>query len=98
MRIPLYWIAGVEGIFRCKGCGLPFKTGYKMGAVLFALAFSLSVATVQLAVWLFSAYTLWLFCLLLVPLWIVYGYLIRRWYMMLRVRHRIRKNEIRLKQ
>ena len=36
VRIPLFWIAGIEGIFRCKSCGLAFKTGYKAGAALSA--------------------------------------------------------------
>ncbi len=93
VRIPLFWIAGIEGIFRCKSCRLPFKTGYRMGALLFALAFSLSVVTVQLLVWIFSAYSLWFFILLLVPLWIVYGFIFRRRYMLWRLRRKLRKKE-----
>ena len=48
VRIPLFWIAGIEGIFRCKSCGLAFKTGYKAGAALSATGLVLSLCTVQL--------------------------------------------------
>ena len=52
VRIPLFWIAGIEGIFRCKSCGLAFKTGYKAGAALSATGLVLSLCTVQLLVYL----------------------------------------------
>ena len=68
VRIPLFWIAGIEGIFRCKSCGLAFKTGYKAGAALL-----LGLA-------------------LIVPLWLFYGFHLRKRYMLYRVRRRMRRN------
>lgn len=94
VRIPFFWIMGIEGIFRCRGCGLPFKTGYRMGALLFALALSLSIATVQLFVYVFGAYTLWFFILLVIPLWLFYGYLFRRGYMLYRMKRREKRKPL----
>ena len=42
VRIPWFWAIGIEGIFRCRQCRLPFKTGYKTGAILSADATRLS--------------------------------------------------------
>ena len=61
VKVPLYWAVGIEGIFRCRECRLPFKTGYKMGAVLSALGLTLAVATVQLLVYLLSIYSMAIF-------------------------------------
>lgn len=73
VRIPLFWIAGIEGIFRCKSCGLAFKTGYKAGAALSATGLVLSLCTVQLLVYLLGSYSLLLGLALIVPLWLFYG-------------------------
>ena len=78
VKVPLYWAVGIEGIFRCRECRLPFKTGYKMGAVLSALGLTLAVATVQLLVYLLSIYSMAIFILTLIPLWLVYGYGLRK--------------------
>ena len=93
VKIPFFWIAGIEGIFRCGGCNLPFKTGYKTGAALFGLSLALSMATVQLLVFLFSAYTLWLFVLLLLPLWILYGFILRKQALLWRARRRLKAKQ-----
>lgn len=82
VKVPLYWAVGIEGIFRCRECRLPFKTGYKMGAVLSALGLTLAVATVQLLVYLLSIYSMAIFILALIPLWLVYGYGLRKSYML----------------
>ena len=82
VRIPLFWIAGIEGIFRCKSCGLAFKTGYKAGAALSATGLVLSLCTVQLLVYLLGSYSLLLF----------YGFHLRKRYMLYRVRRRMRRN------
>ena len=81
VRIPLFWIAGIEGIFRCKSCGLAFKTGYKAGAALSATGLVLSLCTVLL-----------LGLALIVPLWLFYGFHLRKRYMLYRVRRRMRRN------
>lgn len=86
VRIPLFWAVGIEGIFRCRECRLPFKTGYKTGAVLSALALCLSMATVQILVYLFSIYSMALFVLLLIPLWLFYAYHFRKWQLLRKAR------------
>lgn len=88
VKIPLFWILGIEGIFRCGQCGRPFKTGYKMGAALFALALSLSMAAVQLLVYIFSIYSMLLFVLLLIPMWLGLAFLMRKQYMLYKNRNK----------
>ena len=82
VKIPLFWVIGIEGIFRCSNCRMPFKTGYKMGAVFMALALTLAVTTIQLLVYIFSIYSMALFVLALIPLWLFYGYHFRQPYML----------------
>lgn len=82
VRIPLFWTLGIEGVFRCVGCRRPFRTGYKMGAVLSALALSISVALMQLMVWLLSIHSMLLFVLLLIPVWLFLSFHFRKWYML----------------
>ena len=82
VKIPLFWVIGIEGIFRCSNCRMPFKTGYKMGAVFMALALTLAVTTIQLLVNIFSIYSMVLFVLALIPLWLFYGYYFRKPYML----------------
>ena len=91
VRIPTYWVLGVEGIFRCPGCKLPFKTGYRMGAVLFALALALSLTCAQLLIYIFSSYSLPLFVLFVIPMWVLYGFIMRKAYMTWRVRRILKK-------
>ena len=95
VKVPLYWAVGIEGIFRCRECRLPFKTGYKMGAVLSALGLTLAVATVQLLVYLLSIYSMAIFILALIPLWLVYGYGLRKSYMLWKIRRYVRKSSTR---
>lgn len=82
VKIPVFWALGIEGIFRCGQCRRPFKTGYKMGAVLSALALSISMALMQLLVWIFSIYSMVLFVLLLIPAWLFLSFHFRKWYML----------------
>lgn len=90
VRIPWFWTIGIEGIFRCRRCKLPFKTGYKMGAILSAVSLSVSMAAVQLLVYVFSSYSMILFALLLVPLWIYTAFRLRRAYMIRKIKRRLR--------
>ena len=92
VKVPLYWAVGIEGIFRCRECRLPFKTGYKMGAALSALGLTLAVATVQLLVYLLSIYSMAIFILALIPLWLVYGYGLRKSYMLWKIRRYVRRH------
>ena len=92
VRIPLFWIAGIEGIFRCKSCGLAFKTGYKAGAALSATGLVLSLCTVQLLVYLLGSYSLLLGLALIVTVWLFYGFHLRKRYMLYRIRRRMRRN------
>ncbi len=91
VRIPTFWIVGVEGIFRCGGCKLTLKTGYRMGAVLFALALVLSLVCVQLLIYIFSSYSLPLMILLIIPLWLFFGFIMRRAYMMAKIKRALFK-------
>lgn len=90
--IPLFWVVGIEGIFRCRHCRQPFKTGYKMGAVLSALGLCLSMALVQVSVYLLSIYTMAVFVLLLIPGWIFFAFYLRRWWMLRRVKRIVRRS------
>lgn len=91
VRIPIFWVIGIEGIFRCRNCRLPFKTGYKMGAFLSAIGLCLSVALVQILVYLFSIYTLVVFTLVLIPVWWFLAYHLRRWWMLRKARKTARR-------
>lgn len=91
VSIPWYWVFGIEGIFRCKGCGLPFRTGYKMGAALFALALTFGIVTVQLMVWIFGIWSMPLFVIAAIPLWIMYGFGMRKGYMMWKTKRNTKK-------
>lgn len=94
VKIPLFWAIGIEGIFRCPNCRMPFKTGYKMGAIFMALALTLAVTTVQLLVYLFSIYSMVLFVLALIPLWLFYGYHFRKPFMLHKAKRYAAKHPI----
>ncbi len=87
VKIPWLWILGVEIVFCCPQCRQRFKTGYKAGAVLFALGLTGAVATVNLGAWLFSSLSIPVMALAVIPLWLFYGFLLRRWWLLRRVRH-----------
>lgn len=72
---------------------LPFKTGYKTGAILSAVSLSLSMALVQLMVYVFSIYSMIFFALLLIPLWIFIAFHLRRAYMIRKIKRRIKSIE-----
>ncbi len=82
VRLPGSWCAGVERVFRCPECRRVFKTGYKTGASLFGLALSLALVTVNLGAWLLSSLSLPLLALGIVPLWLLYGFWLRRWWLL----------------
>ena len=52
----------------------------------------LSLCTVQLLVYLLGSYSLLLGLALIVPLWLFYGFHLRKRYMLYRVRRRMRRN------
>lgn len=91
VHIPLYWALGIEGIFRCRECRLRFKTGYRMGAVLSAMALVISMALMQVMVFLLGAFTLSLFVLALVPVWLILAFYLRRAYMCAKMRRGVRR-------
>lgn len=78
VMIPFIWIIGIESIFPCGECGKKFRTGYKMGALLFGLSLSLAVVTANLGAYIFSARSIIPMAILVIPLWVFYGYLLRR--------------------
>lgn len=81
VRIPKLWSIGVETVFLCPECKRRFKTGYKMGAVLNALGLTLALVTVNLGAWLFSSYSIPLMVLAIAPLWLIYSFSLRRWWL-----------------
>ncbi len=90
VRIPLYWTLGIEGIFRCRSCRQPFKTGYKMGALLSAVGLCLSMILMQVMVYLTSSYSLILFALLFIPVWFFFAFYLRKAWMIRKVRNAVR--------
>lgn len=78
VRTPLIWALGVESVFVCPRCGLRFKTGFKTGAMLSALALTGAVGSVNLGAYILSSYSIPLMALALIPLWLLYGFLLRR--------------------
>ena len=93
VRIPWFWILGLEGIFRCQTCKTPFKTGYKVGAILSALGLSFSVAIVQLIVYVFSIYSMILAVILMIPMWIFFAFHLRKRYMIRKTIRRIERQQ-----
>ncbi len=93
VRIPLFWVLGIEGIFRCPSCRQAFKTGYKMGAILSGIGFCLSMVSVQLAVYVLGAGSLALGAAAIVPLWIFYAFLLRKRYMTAKIRRRVARRK-----
>jgi len=79
--LPWIWVAGVEVVVRCPGCGRRMKTGYKMGAVLMALALTVAVALANLAIWILGSWSTLLFAVLLLPAWIFFGFVARKWWL-----------------
>lgn len=90
VRIPLLWVTGIESVFRCRGCGTGFGTGYRMGAVLFALAFTLAVTTVNLLCYLAGSWSLMVMFFAAFPLWLMYGFILRKAWMVRRAGRRVR--------
>ena len=62
-----------------------------MGAFLSAIGLCISMVLVQILVYLFSIYTLALFVLCLVPLWLFLAYRMRRWWMLRKAQRTARR-------
>ncbi|MCD8103310.1 MAG: hypothetical protein LUE26_12200 [Alistipes sp.] len=90
VRIPLLWVTGIESVFRCRKCGAGFGTGYRMGAVLFAVAFTLAVTTVNLLCYLAGSWSLTIMFFAAFPLWLAYGFVFRKAWMVRRAGRRVR--------
>ncbi|MFQ8826122.1 MAG: hypothetical protein ACLR76_00015 [Alistipes sp.] len=52
----------------------------------------LSLCTVQLLIYLLGSHSLLLGLVLIVPLWLFYGFHLRKRYMLYRIRRRMRRN------
>ncbi len=78
VSLPIAWMLGVEVVFPCKECNAKFKTGYRMGALLNALALVAALVAANLCVWLFSSYTLPLFVVLIIPMWLLMSAVFRK--------------------
>lgn len=93
VRIPWFWILGLESIFRCSNCKTPFKTGYKTGAVLSALGLSFSVAIVQLIAYIFSIYSMIIAIILMIPMWIFFAFHMRKRHMLRKTARRVQRSK-----
>lgn len=62
-----------------------------MGAVLSAFGLCLSMAIVQVMVYLLSIYSMPVFVLLMIPMWIFLAFLMRKAWMLHRVRQAVRR-------
>ncbi len=78
VKLPWLWVVGVETVFRCPSCRLPFKTGYKTGAALSALGLAIAFTIVQIVVFLFSPYLTIPAIIAAIPLWIAIASRMRR--------------------
>ena len=78
----------------CPRCGSAVRIPlfWMAGAALSATGLVLSLCTVQLLVYLLGPYSLLLGLALIVPLWLFYGFHLRKRYMLYRVRRRMRRN------
>ncbi|MDR2885852.1 MAG: hypothetical protein LBU95_03610 [Rikenellaceae bacterium] len=92
-RLPVAWMLGVEVVFACGSCNCKLKTGYKMGALFSALGLVGALVTANLGVWLFSAFTLPFFVAIVIPLWLLYGSLLRRWRLLRKYAKKARKTD-----
>lgn len=91
VRIPTFWVVGIEGVFRCKECRFVFKTGYKMGAVLSAIGLCLSILTAQILLYVLSVKAIPIAIAIIIPLWITYGYTMRKAYMIRKCKRSAKK-------
>lgn len=86
VRLPFLWIVGVEIVFRCGECKRPFKTGFKMGALLLGLSLALAVGCANILSYLFSSATIPLAVILIVPMWLLFGFMSRKAYLIYKIR------------
>ena len=80
--LPWIWVAGIEVVVRCPKCRRPMKTGYKMGAVLMALALTAAIVTANLVVWVSGSWATIAGALLIIPMWIFLGFRARKWWLL----------------
>lgn len=89
VKLPFIWIIGIESIFICGRCKRKLRTGYKMGAVLFGISLALAIAAANIAGYILPSKYIPLTALLILPLWIFNGYVLRRFWL---VKVSVRKN------
>ncbi len=78
VRIPFFWVLGIEGIFYCKACKQHFKINYKWGALLAGLGWATAWAAMQLIAYFTTAVTLTLAVLAFLPLGVFFSFVMRR--------------------
>ena len=86
VKIPWFWILGIEGIFYCPDCRRHLKINYKLGALLAGIGWALSFVAIQLVAWFTSALTILLAALLFIPLGFFFSFLFRRAILKRRIR------------
>ncbi|MCD7963583.1 MAG: hypothetical protein LUF90_08580 [Rikenellaceae bacterium] len=78
VRIPKFWLIGLEGVFYCKQCKKHFKIDYRIGAVLSGIGFAASFAVIQFTAYFTSAFTMIVSVVLFLPLGVFFSFLLRR--------------------
>lgn len=78
VRVPWFWIFGIEGIFYCGECRQHLKINYRIGALLAGIGWALAFAGVQLIAYATSALTLTLAAIIFLPLAFLFSFLLRR--------------------
>lgn len=81
VKIPFFWVLGIEGVFYCRQCKQHFKLNYKFGAVLTAVGWTLAMVTMQLLAFFTSAVTLTIAVIAFFPLAVFYSFLLRRFFL-----------------
>ncbi|MDR2936179.1 MAG: hypothetical protein LBU80_02405 [Rikenellaceae bacterium] len=91
VRIPLFWVLGIEGIFYCRACRQHFKIDYKLGALLAGLGWATAWAAMQLIACFTTAVTLTLAVLAFLPLGGFFSFAMRRAMLWGKIRRRNQK-------
>ena len=78
IRIPLYWIIGVEGVFYCPSCRQYHRIDYRLGALLTGLGWALALGAINIMAWFTTTVTLAVAAVAFLPLAILFSFVLRR--------------------
>lgn len=78
VKIPWFWILGIEGIFYCGACRQYLRLNFRLGALLAGVGWALAFVAVQLLAYFTSAFTIALAAVVFFPLGFLLSFLFRR--------------------